>query len=175
MEKHASEDVAEPPRTGIQTWNIERFVAYVRNPRKNDAAVDRMCSSIREFGFKIPVLARSDGTVVDGHLRIKAARKLDLAELPVILCDEWTEAQVKAFRLMVNRSVAWANWDDELLAKELFELKAMDFDLANTGFDLGEIDRLLEPAAGLTKPDEVPPVPAEPVTRPRGLVASRRP
>ena len=96
-----------------------------RNPRKNDAAVDRMCSSIREFGFKIPVLARSDGEVVDGHLRLKAARKLEIAEVPVILCDEWTPAQVKAFRLMVNRSVAWADWDEELLALELDELRGV--------------------------------------------------
>jgi hypothetical protein len=59
-----------------------------RNPRRNDSAVDRMCASIREFGFKIPVLARSDGTVVDGHLRLKAARKLGITEIPVILCDE---------------------------------------------------------------------------------------
>ena len=73
-----------------------------------------MCSSIREFGFKIPVLARSDGEVVDGHLRLKAARKLGITEIPVILCDEWTPAQVKAFRLLVNRSVTWADWDDEL-------------------------------------------------------------
>src|ERR1039458_9505171 len=79
---------------GIQTWPIDRLVFYARNPRKNDAAVDRMCSSIREFGFKIPVLARSDGEVVDGHLRLKAARKLgswpggDTTAIPVILCDE---------------------------------------------------------------------------------------
>jgi ParB-like chromosome segregation protein Spo0J len=62
-----------------------------------------MVASIREFGFKIPVLARSDGEIVDGHLRLKAARKLGITEIPVILCDEWTPAQVKAFRLMVNR------------------------------------------------------------------------
>jgi hypothetical protein len=83
-----------------------------------------MCSSIREYGFKIPVLARSNGDVVDGHFRLKAARKLgswpggDTNGLPVILCDEWSEAQVKAFRLMVNRSVGWADWDDELLSLE---------------------------------------------------------
>jgi hypothetical protein len=59
----------------IQIWSIDRLVLYARNPRKNDTAVDRMCSSIREFGFKIPVLARSNGEVVDGHLRLKAARK----------------------------------------------------------------------------------------------------
>src|SRR5579863_9888734 len=95
----------------VEIWSIQRLIFYVRNPRKNDAAVDRMCGSIREFGFKIPVLARSDGTLVDGHLRIKAARKLGIAEVPVILCDEWSEAQVKAFRLMVNRSVTWADFD----------------------------------------------------------------
>src|ERR1700691_2349886 len=116
----------------IEYWLIERLVFYPRNPRKNDSAVDRMCSSIREFGFKIPVLARTDGEVVDGHLRLKAARKLgswpggDTSGIPVILCDEWTDAQVKAFRLMVNRSVAWAQWDDELLALELQELNAED-------------------------------------------------
>src|ERR1700722_8268805 len=97
----------------IESWPIDRLIAYERNPRKNDAAVDRMMASIREYGFKIPVLARSDGEVVDGHLRLKAAKKLGITEVPVILCDEWTEAQVKAFRLMVNRSVTWADWDEE--------------------------------------------------------------
>ena len=81
-----------------------------------------MCGSIREFGLKIPVLARSDGEVVDGHLRLKAARKLGITEVPVILCDEWSPAQVKAFRLMVNRSVTWAAWDEELLALELQDM-----------------------------------------------------
>src|SRR6185295_5827117 len=114
----------------IQAWPIDRLIFYARNPRKNDAAVDRMCSSIREFGFKVPVLARSDGEVVDGHLRLKAARKLGIAEVPVILCDEWSPAQVKAFRLMVNRSVAWAEWDEELLTMELVELRDLDFDLS---------------------------------------------
>ncbi len=101
--------------THIGMWVIERLIPYARNPRRNDAAVDRMAGAIQEFGFKIPVLARSSGDVVDGHLRLKAARKLGITEIPVILCDEWTEAQVKAFRLMVNRSVGWAEWDAELL------------------------------------------------------------
>lgn len=83
----------------IEIWPIDKLVMYASNPRKNHAAVDRMCASIREFGFKIPGLARSDGTVVDGHLRIKAARKLgswpggDTTGIPVMLCDEWTEAR----------------------------------------------------------------------------------
>src|SRR4051794_30182057 len=130
----------------VQTWPIDRLIFYARNPRKNDSAVDRMCGSIREFGFKIPVLARSDGEVVDGHLRLKAARKLGITEVPVVLCDEWSLAQVKAFRLMVNRSVTWADWDEELLAQELADLKGLDFDLSLTGFDDWEIDDFLSDA-----------------------------
>jgi len=154
----------------IQIWSIDRLVLYACNPRKNDAAVDRMSSSIREFGFKIPALARSEGEVVDGHLRLKAARKPgswpggDTSKTPVILCDEWTPQQVKAFRLTVNRSVTWASWDEELLSLELQELSAADFDLSLTGFDPGEIDGLL------AMPDEeranaAPPLPENPVSR----------
>jgi ParB-like chromosome segregation protein Spo0J len=154
----------------IQIWPIERFVKYGRNPRKNDAAIDRMCTSIREFGFKIPVLARSDGTVVDGHLRLKAARKLgswpggNTTGIPVILCDEWSEAQVKAFRLLVNRSVTWADWDEELLARELPELNAADFDLDLTGFNPKELDDLLA-LPEEEKANEAPPLPESPASR----------
>jgi len=158
----------------IQFWPIDKLVFYARNPRKNDAAIDLMCSSVREFGFKIPVLARSDGEVVDGHLRLKAARKLgswpagDTSGIPVILCDEWTDAQVKAFRLLVNRSATWADFDEELLALELQDLNAADFDLSLSGFDPGEIDGLL------AIPDEeranaAPPLPNNPVSRPGDL------
>lgn len=118
---------------------IDKLIPYARNPRKNDGVVTQMVSSIKEYGFKIPVLAKSDGTVIDGHLRLKAANKLKMKEVPVILCDEWTDAQVKAFRLMVNKSVAWAEWDDELLRLEFDDLKALDFNLELTGFELGEI------------------------------------
>ena len=155
--------IASPPSMEIQTWPIDRLVLYARNPRKNDGAVDRMCNSIREFGFKLAVLARSDGEVVDGHLRLKAARKLGLTEIPVILCDEWTPAQVKAFRLMVNRSLTWADWDDELLSLELLEIQESGFDLSLTGFDSKEIDDLLlkeEP-----EEDATPPLPDSPITR----------
>src|SRR5262249_55688336 len=127
-----------------------------------------MWSSIREFGFKVAVLARSDGEVVDGHLRLKAARKLGINEIPVILCDEWTPEQVKAFRLMVNRSVTWADWDEELLALELQDLKESDFDLDLTGFDPGEIDGLLALEDDETA-NATPPLPESPVSRPGDL------
>ena len=171
----ASMNLQHPPLAQqINYWPIDKLVFYARNPRKNDAAVDRMCSSIREFGFKIPVLARSDGTVVDGHLRIKAARRLgswpggDTTCIPVILCDEWTDAQVKAFRLMVNRSVTWASWDEELIALELQELKESDFDLDLTGFDPGEIDSLLA-LEDDERANATPPLPESPVSRPGDL------
>ncbi len=157
-----------PSVTGVEMWPISRLVPYARNPRKNDAAVDRMCSSIREFGFKIPCLVRSDGEVVDGHLRLKAAQKLGITDVPVILCDEWTPAQVKAFRIMVNRSVTWADWDEELLALELQELQESDFDLAFTGFDGREIDALLA-IPDEEKANEAPPLPAVAVTQPGDL------
>jgi ParB-like chromosome segregation protein Spo0J len=159
--------MAHPPthQPEIQIWTIDRLKFYIRNPRKNDHVVDRMCGSIREFGLKIPVLARSDGEVVDGHLRLKAARKLGITEIPVILCDEWTPAQVKAFRLLVNRSVTWADWDDDLLKLELQELQELDFDLNLSGFDLREIDEFLLAPLDAEQADEVPAVPDNPVSR----------
>src|ERR1017187_6942604 len=159
------------PSLQIQFWSIQRFVFYVRNPRKNDTAVDRMCSSIREFGFKVPVLARSDRSVVDGHLRLKAARKLgswpggDTTSIPTILCDEWTDAQVKAFRLLVNRSATWAAWDDELLTLELQELSVSDYDLSLTGFDPKELDDLLIAPEEDERANAAPPLPENPVSR----------
>jgi DNA modification methylase len=154
----------------IHTWPVSKLVPYFRNPRKNDHAVERMAASINQFGFKIPILARSSGEVVDGHLRLKAAEKLGIQEVPVILCDEWSEAQVKAFRLLVNRSVTWAEWDEELLALEIGELKAIDFNLSLTGFEPVEIDGFL---FGEEKDDdreqEVPLLPEHAITQPGDL------
>jgi DNA modification methylase len=126
--------------TTIETWPVGKLVPYIRNPRKNDDAVIQMAGSLREFGFKIPMLIRSNGEIVDGHLRLKAALKLGMKEVPIILCDEWSTTQVKAFRLLVNRSATWAEWDEGLLALEFKELAALNFDANLTGFDAGEID-----------------------------------
>ena len=151
--------------TQIEVWPVSRLVPYEKNPRKNDSAVDRMCASIKEFGFKIPCLVRSNGEVVDGHLRLKAAHKLGITGIPVILCDEWSSAQVKAFRLMVNRSVAWADWDDEALAQELRDIEASGYDLEHTGFDSKEIDDLLAMLDPEPEPELIPEPPATPVSR----------
>jgi DNA modification methylase len=156
----------------VEQWPVTRLIPYSRNPRKNDAAVDQMCAAIREFGFRIPVVARSDGSVIDGHLRLKAAQRLGLDQVPVALADDLTEAQIKAFRLLANRSAAWAEWDYELLALELQDLKGLDFDLALTGFDAGELRSLLEdaPSTGLTDENAVPETPSAPVTKPGDLI-----
>jgi DNA modification methylase len=156
----------------LEHWPPDRLVGYARNPRKNDGVVDRMCEAIREFGFRIPIVARSDGTVVDGHLRLKAALALGMSTVPVVLADDLSEAQIRTFRLLANRSATWAEWDEELLALELSELADAEFDLALTGFDQREIDELLNlldaPGADDTE-DEVPDPPDDPVSKPGDL------
>ena len=146
-----------------ETWPIGKLIEYARNPRKNDHAVDRVAAAIREFGFRVPVVAKSDGTVVDGHLRLKAAKKLGLTEVPVVLADDMTDLQIKAFRLSVNKIAELAEWDDELLAIELHELNAADFDMALIGFDASELssamnlDSLIEQDAPESSSKEIDP------------------
>ena len=146
----------------IEYWDIDRLIPYARNPRKNDEAAQKLAGLIREFGFKVPIVARSNGDIIDGHARLKAARILGMDEVPVVLADEWTPAQVKAFRLAVNRSAEWAEWDDDLLELELDDLKLEEFDLSLIGFEDVTLDAGTE---GLTDPDDVPDVHEQPVTR----------
>lgn len=119
----------------IRQVPIDSLIEYARNPRKNDDVVDKMVSCIKEFGFRIPIVAKSDGTVVDGHLRLKAGRKLGLKEVPVVLADDLTETQIKAFRLVANQSANWAEWDEDLLKLELEDLENEGFDIDLIGFD----------------------------------------
>ncbi len=156
----------------IENWPLERFREYDRNPRKNDHAVERAAAAIREFGFRVPVLARSDGRLIDGHLRLKAARALNLTEVPVIIADDMTEAQVKAFRISVNKIADLADWDLKLLEAELAELAAEEYNLDPIGFTEAELAALLpplEPLDGEPDPDAAPACPAEPVSRPGDL------
>jgi DNA modification methylase len=153
----------------VEVWPVVRLIPYSRNLRKNDHAVARMADSINQFGFKIPILARSSGEVVDGYLRLKAAKKLGMTEVPVILCDEWSEAQVKAFRLMVNRSANWAEFDLKLVALEMGELEALEFDLTLTGFEPVEVDKLLFRELDKKEDEDIPEPPLDPVTQPGDL------
>ena len=126
----------------LESWPTDSLIEYARNPRKNDHAVDRVAAAIREFGFRVPILAKSDKTIVDGHLRLKAAKKLGLEEVPVLLCDDMTDVQVRAFRLSVNKVSEFADWDDGMLRVELDALGVDGFDLELTGFSLDEIQAL---------------------------------
>jgi ParB-like chromosome segregation protein Spo0J len=123
----------------VESWSILQLKPYSRNPRKNDHAIDRMVTSIRKFGFPLPVLARRNGEVIDGHLRLKAARKMGMEQVPVIVCGDWTPEEVKAFRIQVNQSANWAEFDLELLALELADLQELGFDLALTYTPLASI------------------------------------
>jgi DNA modification methylase len=156
------------PELKIEHWPLSRLLPYARNPRKNDHAVEQMAAVITEFGFRIPLVAKSNGELIDGHLRLKGAQRLGLETVPVALADELTDAQIKAFRLLANRSAAWAEWDNELLGLELAELQDGGFDLGLTGFSSDEWDALInggEPEnAGQTDEDDAPGVAATPVS-----------
>jgi DNA modification methylase len=154
----------------LEHWPTSRLIPYARNPRKNDHAVEQMAGAIREFGFRIPLIVKSTGEICDGHLRYKAAQHLGLEQVPVILADDLTETQIKAFRILVNRSATWADWDDDLLRLELEELQLGDFDLALTGFDADELLDILAgeetSTEGNTDEDAAPEVPDTPVSKP---------
>ena len=153
----------------FEHWPTSRLLPYARNPRKNDHVVDQMAAAITEFGFRIPIIAKSTGEVVDGHLRLKAALRLGLETVPVILADDLTPAQIKAFRILANRSATWADWDEDLLRLELGELKLDDFDLALTGFDADELLEIMAgeetTTEGNTDEDAAPEVPVTPVSK----------
>ena len=127
----------------LESWPTDSLIEYARNARNNDHAVDRVAAAIREFGFRVPILAKSDKTIVDGHLRLKAAKKLGLEKVPVLLCDDMTDVQVRAFRLSVNKVSEFADWDSEMLRVELDELGKDGFDIELTGFSLDEVATLL--------------------------------
>lgn len=109
--------------------SIGELIPYINNPRKNDEAVDAVASSIKNFGFKVPIVIDGDGEIITGHTRLKAAKKLGIESVPCIIADDLTEAQIKAFRIADNKVAEIAEWDFELLENELFELEEMGFDL----------------------------------------------
>ena len=112
--------------------NTAELIPYANNPRNNDKAVDAVAASIREFGFKIPIIVDPDGVIVAGHTRLKAAQKLGLESVPVIVADDLTEDQVKAFRLADNKTAELAEWDFDLLGDELDGI--FDIDMSDFGF-----------------------------------------
>jgi len=109
----------------IEYIDTEKLIPYINNPRINDEAVDVVAASIKEFGFKNPILIDKENVIIAGHTRLKAAKKLGMEEVPVIRVEDLTENQIKAFRIADNKTVEFAEWDMELLQLELEELEDM--------------------------------------------------
>ena len=155
----------------IELKNIADVKPYPNNPRINDDAVDAVVASIREFGFRQPIVVDTELVIVCGHTRYKAALKLGLQKVPVHVAKDLTPEQIKAYRIADNKTAELAEWNYDLLPIELGELQASDYDLGLLGFDQDELAKLLDPGVkdGLTDPDEVPEPPDEATTKPGDL------
>ena len=119
---------------------ISELKEYENNPRNNDDAVEAVAESIRQFGFKVPIVIDGNGVIIAGHTRRKAAVKLGLDTVPCIIADDLTPEQIQAFRLADNKTAELAEWDFEALEKELAELTAFDVDMSLFGFDIDNVD-----------------------------------
>lgn len=152
----------------IEKISIDKLIPYANNARTHsDEQVAQIAASIREFGFNNPVLIAEDDTIIAGHGRVMAARKLNLSEVPCLRLSHLTETQRKAYILADNKLALNAGWENNLLSLELTELADSGFDITLTGFTQEEMDALkpIEVTEGLTDEDAVPDVPEEPVTR----------
>jgi ParB-like chromosome segregation protein Spo0J len=136
----------------IEMIDIERVIPYARNPRKNAGAVDKVAASLREFGFRQPIVTDENLTVIVGHTRLLAAKKLSLSQVPVHIAEGLTAAQIKAYRIADNRVGEEAEWDNELLQVELHDIESKEFDVALTGFDVEELSKIMFPSD--TMPDD---------------------
>ena len=153
----------------VELRPIDAIQPYPGNPRVNDDAVDAVAASLKEFGFRQPIVIDADGVIIAGHTRWKAARKLGLAKVPVHVATDLTPEQVRAYRITDNKTGELAEWDMEILPIELAELREGGFDMDLLAFDGEELGRLLTEGAGvqqgLTDPDAVPEPPDEAITR----------
>ena len=152
---------------------LERLIPYARNPRKNESAVATVAASLKEFGWRQPIVVDEEMVILAGHTRLEAARQLGLSTAPVHVARGLTPAQARAYRLMDNRASENAEWDEALLGLELVDLQGDGFDLGLTGFDDAELNRLLaalgDEADAREREDDVPETPADPVSRPGDL------
>jgi DNA modification methylase len=154
------------PADNIERWPVERLVPFARNARTHSAGqVDQIAASMREWGWTNPVLVDEAGTIIAGHGRVEAARKLGLTEAPVMVATGWSEAKKRAYVIADNKLALNAGWNEELLAAELADLKDLAFDLDLVGFDAGELDRLLGEPSAVDGENDVPPVPETSVSR----------
>jgi DNA modification methylase len=151
----------------IEQWALPRITPYPGNPRINDDAVEAVAASIREFGFRQPIVVDDDNVIIVGHTRYKAALKLGLTQAPVHVATGLSPEQVKAYRIADNQTATIAEWDFDLLPIELLGLESSGFDLGLLGFSAEELAQLLAPDVqdGLCDPDDVPAPPDEAITQ----------
>ena len=127
----------------VEQWSIQDVKPYNRNPRKNDEAVEYVANSIKEFGFQQPLVVDSNGVLIVGHTRLKAAQQLGIEEVPVVVADTLTDEQVKAYRLADNKTGEKSWWDWNLLNDELEDIDWLDLNMEEFGFsamvDLSEL------------------------------------
>lgn len=128
----------------IKNINIKKLKPYEKNPRKNKKAVEAVANSIKEFGFKVPIVIDKENVIVCGHTRFKAAQKLGLEAVPCVIADDLSEEQIKAFRLADNKTAELAEWDFDLLEDEILNIE--NIDLSNLGFEVADknIDEIIE-------------------------------
>jgi DNA modification methylase len=150
----------------VHLVEISRIQPYANNPRINDQAVEAVAASIRNFGFRQPIVVDEEWTIIVGHTRYKAALWLGLNKVPVHVAKGLSPAQVKAYRIADNRTSELSDWDQDRLPLELADLQELDFDLSLTGFSAEELLDLMDTPAveGRTDPDEIPEPPDKPVT-----------
>jgi len=155
----------------IELRKLTDVKPYPNNPRSNDDAVDAVAKSIREFGFRQPIVVDTEGVIICGHTRFKAAQKLGLEKVPVHVAKDLMPEQIKAYRIADNKTAELAEWNYDLLPIELADLQACNYDLGLLGFDQDELAKLLggDLQEGLCDPDEVPAPPDEAITQPGDL------
>jgi DNA modification methylase len=155
----------------IELRPLNQIFPYDQNPRINDAAVDAVAASIREFGFRQPIVVDADGVIICGHTRYKAAQKLGLEKVPVHVAKDLTPEQIRAYRIADNKTGELAEWNYDLLPIELSQLAGAGFDFGDFGFSAVELAQLLDPEIqeGLCDPDDVPAPPDAAITKPGDL------
>ena len=172
-----NEDMKTNPADKVERWPLERLVPYAKNSRTHsEEQVAQIAASIREWGWTTPILVDEAGSIIAGHGRLQAARRLQMTEVPVVVASGWSEAQKRAYVIADNKLALNAGWDNELLALELGELGDLGFDLDLVGFTDEEIAALMpvQGTDGLTDPDDAPAVQENHVTVPGDIWVMRK-
>jgi len=151
----------------IKLAEISNIKPYENNPRKlSEQAIKKVAMSLKEYGFRQPIVVDKNMVIVAGHTRYRASKKLGLKQVPISVIDNLSKEQINAYRIADNRTAEESEWDNELLKMEIKELEAQDFKLDLLGFNEDQLnDLLFEEKQGLTDEDEIPEAPEKPISK----------